>query len=117
MLAIFAMVSIFAERAHRRHARPQFLGEVRRRKHAQMPTLPASSITASTPTVGRESELKLLHDWFASVLHGQRRVVFVSGEAGIGKTTFVNTFIDSLRSEGVYIARGQCVEQYGASEP
>jgi predicted ATPase len=65
-----------------------------------------------------EGELTQLHEWFASVLKGERRVVFVSGEAGIGKTTFVRAFLDSPEQYGaVRIARGQCVEQYGAGEP
>ncbi|MGO9604019.1 MAG: ATP-binding protein [Candidatus Binataceae bacterium] len=51
-------------------------------------------------------------------MRGERRVVFVAGEAGIGKTTFVRAFLESLRKEGgVRIGQGQCVEQYGASEP
>jgi hypothetical protein len=116
-LAFFAIVSIFTERAHRRHAMPYFIGEESGRKGAKMPRLPASSTKASTLIVGREDELKQLLDWFASVLQGERRVAFVSGEAGIGKTTFVNTFVDSLSREGARIARGQCVEQYGAGEP
>ena len=116
-LTFFAIVSIFAERAYRRHATPHFIGEVRRRKGAKLPPAATSSITASTRIVGRADELKQLRDWFTSVLQGERRVVFVSGEAGIGKTTFVNTFVDSLKREGVLLACGQCVEQYGAGEP
>jgi predicted ATPase len=45
-------------------------------------------------------------------------VVFVAGEAGIGKTTFVEAFLDSIAQEReVRLGRGQCVEQYGAGEP
>ena len=136
-LAFFVVVSLFAEHAHRRHATPRFIGEERGRKGAKMPPLPASSTAASTLIVGREGELKQLRDWYVSVANGERHIVFVSGEAGIGKTTFVNAFIDSLQREGVSIserssqtrllaaraarsarvARGQCVEQYGAGEP
>ncbi len=43
--------------------------------------------------VGRETELALLGGWFADVLEGERRVVFVAGEPGIGKTTFVRAFL------------------------
>ena len=116
-LAFFAIVSVFVEQANRRHAKPRFIGEERGPKGAkELP--PATSSTAiSTLIVGREGELKQLRGWYASVANGERHVVFVSGEAGIGKTSFVNTFIDSLRSEGVRIARGQCIEQYGVGEP
>ena len=68
--------------------------------------------------VGRQDELARLQSWYSHVLEGQRRVIFVTGEAGIGKTTFVQAFLDSIAQEGsVRIGRGQCVEQYGAGEP
>jgi len=68
--------------------------------------------------VGRETELALLGGWFADVLEGERRVVFVAGEPGIGKTTFVRAFLDSIGHQGgVRIGVGQCIEQYGAAEP
>jgi hypothetical protein len=34
--------------------------------------------------VGREAELAHLHRLYTEALHGQRRVVFVTGEAGLG---------------------------------
>ena len=67
--------------------------------------------------VGREAELARLESWAAQVIEGRRRVVFVSGEAGIGKTTFVSAFLDTLGGTAAQIARGQCIEQYGAGEP
>jgi tetratricopeptide (TPR) repeat protein len=117
VLILLAAASIFAERAHRRHVAPRFIGEARGRKTARLSPLPASPTVASTLVVGRDEELAQLLECYARVLQGERRVAFVSGEAGIGKTTFVNTFIDSLRREGVRVAHGQCVEQYGAGEP
>ena len=68
--------------------------------------------------VGREDELARLQSWYSHVLEGQRRVIFVTGEAGIGKTTFVQTFLDSVQQEGTArVGYGQCVEQYGVGEP
>jgi predicted ATPase len=68
--------------------------------------------------VGRQDELAQLQSWYSHVLEGQRQLIFVTGEAGIGKTTFVQAFLDSIAQEGsVRIGRGQCVEQYGAGEP
>ena len=68
--------------------------------------------------VGREAELDQLRGWFAQALEGQRRIVFVTGEPGIGKTTFVRAFLDSIAQErAVRIGCGQCIEQYGAGEP
>ena len=67
--------------------------------------------------VGRQRELRQLQQWFAQVQRGQRQVVFVSGEPGIGKTTLVNQFVAQLPATGaVWIGRGQCVESYGPGE-
>jgi len=68
--------------------------------------------------VGRAAELTKLNDWFTQVKTDTRRIIFITGEPGIGKTTLTRAFTDSLASNGlVRIARGQCVEQYGAGEP
>ena len=67
--------------------------------------------------VGREAELAQLHEWWARALKGQRQVVVVTGEAGIGKTTVVDAFAAQVwGTEPAWIGRGQCIEQYGAGE-
>src|SRR4030095_11646818 len=44
-------------------------------------------------------------------------IVFVTGEAGIGKTALVDTFARSIASDRrIRIGRGQCLEQYGTVE-
>jgi predicted ATPase len=51
------------------------------------------------------------------MLAGERQIVFVTGEAGIGKTALVDTFVRGIVSAGnVRIGRGQCLEHYGTSE-
>src|SRR5215813_3353083 len=65
--------------------------------------------------VGRESELALLHAYWEKARHGERQVVFVAGEPGIGKTTVVEAFLERIEGE-LWIGRGQCIEHYGASE-
>ena len=47
--------------------------------------------------VGREAELGHLHSLFAKALRGERQVVFITGEAGIGKTTLVDAFLAQIR--------------------
>jgi len=43
--------------------------------------------------------------------------VFITGEAGIGKTTLVDAFVAQVvPAEAVWLGRGQCIEQYGAGE-
>ena len=66
--------------------------------------------------VGRQAELQELERRFSEAKAGTRRVVFVTGEAGIGKTTLVDAFVRALEGRGVRTARGQCVEHFGAGE-
>ena len=68
--------------------------------------------------VGRHSGLAQLEDYFQLALSGQRQVAFVTGEAGIGKTTLVDAFQNqSARDSNLRIARGQCIEDFGGIEP
>ena len=85
--------------------------------HDELVRVPSMREGPAPIVVGREAELARLQSWFAQVIEGGRRVAFVAGEAGIGKTTFVWAFLDSLGSSAARIGRGQCVEQYGAGEP
>jgi DNA-binding winged helix-turn-helix (wHTH) protein/predicted ATPase len=83
------------------------------------PVVPPSAPRTSRPVhaVGREAELAQLHYWLQQALRGTRQVVFVTGEAGLGKTTLVETFLQELDGYGVlWIGRGQCIEHYGAGE-
>jgi predicted ATPase/DNA-binding winged helix-turn-helix (wHTH) protein len=73
--------------------------------------------TASPTLVGREAQLARLREVLASAATGRRRLVFVTGEPGIGKTALVDAFLSEIRAgETLPIGRGQCVEQYGAGE-
>jgi DNA-binding winged helix-turn-helix (wHTH) protein/tetratricopeptide (TPR) repeat protein len=67
--------------------------------------------------VGREMELTALQRALDDALRGRRQVVFVTGEAGIGKTTLVDVFHQRAAVRpGVRVARGQCVEGFGGKE-
>jgi DNA-binding winged helix-turn-helix (wHTH) protein/predicted ATPase len=83
---------------------------------------PARSAGLRSPTgalpVGREREIQQLHRWFARADEGERQIVFVTGEPGIGKTTVVEAFLSqSAAAAPIRIGRGQCVDHYGAGEP
>src|SRR5262249_22368236 len=67
--------------------------------------------------VGREMELARLHSWFQKAVGGERQVVFVTGEAGIGKTTVVEAFVERVVGpRGCWLGQGQCIEHFGAGE-
>jgi len=76
-----------------------------------------STVHRSVPLVDREAELAQLYQWFATALRGERQIVFIAGEAGIGKTTLVEALVAQLGTEeALWIGRGQCIDQYGAGE-
>ncbi len=55
--------------------------------------------------------------WYARVQQGERHIIFVSGEAGIGKTALVERFLAQAQARGtVRIGRGHCIEQYEHGE-
>src|SRR5260221_1175846 len=67
--------------------------------------------------VGRDTALAELHNSLHRALRGRRRVIFVTGEAGIGKTTLVDAFHQqAARNHTLRVARGQCVEGFGGKE-
>jgi predicted ATPase/DNA-binding winged helix-turn-helix (wHTH) protein len=69
--------------------------------------------------VGREPALVELGGYLSKARRNERQVVFITGEAGIGKTALADEFLRRAQVDapGVRIARGQCVEGYGGKEP
>jgi DNA-binding winged helix-turn-helix (wHTH) protein len=108
----------FIETAHRRGYR--FIGAIAALPQSETPALPHASLSAAAPpqtVVGREEALSRMRTCLHKTLRGQRQILFVTGEAGIGKTALVDAFVQSLVLEGtIRTVRGQCFEQYGTSE-
>jgi len=69
--------------------------------------------------VGREPELRILERFLREAAEGGGRMIFITGEPGIGKTALSNAFLGHVRSRFPFstVCRGRCVEQYGAGEP
>jgi DNA-binding winged helix-turn-helix (wHTH) protein len=99
---------LYIETVHRRGYR--FIGEI---------VEPASGITPrSGRAVEREPDLARLEGWLARALEGERHMVFITGEAGIGKTTLVEAFTERAAGQaGLWAAHGQCLEHFGEGEP
>lgn len=117
----------FIETAHRRGYR--FIGQIAEsgqllagdRETGSNKAISATPMPAAAfsplGVVGREEALSRMRSWLEKLLDGERQIVFVTGEAGIGKTALVDTFVRSITSDrSVRIGRGQCLEQYGTSE-
>ena len=65
--------------------------------------------------IGRDDAMARLGRAWSKACGGQRAVVWVAGEPGIGKTALVEHFAASLGT--VTLAHGQCVEHHGPGEP
>ncbi len=79
----------------------------------------ADLIERTAPSfVGREPEMRKLDGFLRQALEGSGRVVFITGEPGIGKTSLGDEFLRRSRKHhpGLLMSRGRCVEQYGTGE-
>jgi len=107
---------------------PRFIETVSRRGYrfiSSVDAIAAISTTASSclaetqtlpPTfIGRTKELERLRSAWQAATSGKRAIVWIAGEAGVGKTTLVERFQSEV-GEG-HCARGHCVEQHGGGEP
>lgn len=111
--------------------------EIVRRRSARSPTSAASPaaepkappvVVASAsslprpdvlPPIGRSTEMQSLLNLFASMQQGDRAVVFIVGEGGIGKSTLVDAFVAAAHDAcpGILAGRGQCIDHRGGAEP
>lgn len=66
--------------------------------------------------VGRAGPLDALDDLFEQAAAGNRQVVFITGEAGIGKTTFLEMFVERVSHRGAGLLWGRCIEHFGTDE-
>ena len=124
---------------------PQFIATVHRlgyRFVAPVTSMAAPSATPKTPAVTappdffqsdaslppgpgrppvslleRDAVLARLHIAWSQARQGQRQCVFVTGEAGIGKTALTEAFVaQAMADPVVWLAQGQCVEYFGTGE-
>jgi len=92
----------------------QFLAAVRHSPAA--PPVPVPPVPGTL--VGRARALGELRGYLQLALQGQRQLVFVTGEQGIGKTALANAFQRQATMDvpGLRLALGQCIESYGSTE-
>ncbi len=67
---------------------------------------------------GREAQISKLEESLRQAAAGSGKVIFVTGEPGIGKTALVDAFLAHAARDfpGLLVSRGRCVEQYGPGE-
>lgn len=90
----------------------QFIAEIKEDRG------PADSASAPPSImVGRGAALAEMGSLRVHAAAGRRQVAFVTGEAGMGKTTLVDAFVRQTEHiPGTRIVRGQCIEGFGGKE-
>jgi len=82
---------------------------------------PFASSLAGAPAslIGRERERALLGARWRAALDGTRQIVFVTGQAGVGKSALIDDFVARVGASDVpvWAGRGQCLDHRGAGEP
>ncbi len=106
--------------------KPQYIETVHRRGfrliaplslESPPPSRSSSFVEEGAPFVGRIRESATLTDLMRSAQSGSRRIAFVEGDPGIGKTALVGAFREPCRTAGARLVEAQCVQQHGLVEP
>lgn len=76
--------------------------------------LGGGAVSQERTIAGRERELVRLQATLDEATAGRGRIVLVTGEPGIGKTTLAQAFSDDARGAGARVVWGRCWEAGGA---
>jgi len=104
---------------------PRYIRTIHRHGYQFMPPVHAAMAIEAvlagldgSLVVGREAELHRLDAVYERACRGQRQLLFVTGEPGIGKSTLVRSWLQrSLEAADVWLGLGQCIDHAGAGEP
>jgi tetratricopeptide (TPR) repeat protein len=107
-----------------RHDKPEFIRTFPKRGYQfvapivdEKPAITVKRGEAGKALIDRRAARARLESCLEHAAKGERQIVFVTGEPGIGKTTFVDRFVqDAAQLPDLWIARGQCVEGFGGQE-
>jgi predicted ATPase len=108
-----------------RHEKPEFVETFPRRGYQFVAPVTEGNSAASSDAgvhaaqkmVGREASMAQLDGYLTQALKGHRQIIFITGEAGVGKTTLIDEFHQTAsRRANLRLIRGQCVEGFGGKE-
>jgi DNA-binding winged helix-turn-helix (wHTH) protein len=107
--------------------KPKFIETVARRGYRFIATVNRTETSTADEfkdlggdlLVGRDSPFFRLQQSYRAAAAGQRQLVFITGEPGIGKTALCLEFLRQIRNgaQPPHTAWGQCIEGYGVQEP
>jgi tetratricopeptide (TPR) repeat protein/predicted Ser/Thr protein kinase len=112
------MRTLAKDRDHRYRSAADLFCALEELRGSVPPAGPRMDEREPEPVFGREKELGKLAELLSCAMQGNGRVVLVSGEPGIGKTALTRMFVHRAKKKNadLVLARGACVEQYGAGE-
>jgi DNA-binding SARP family transcriptional activator/RecA/RadA recombinase len=85
------------------------VADLRREERAPVPPPPGLKRAYETEFVGRRAELERLRaSWGGVQMHGNRRIVLVAGEPGVGKTRLAHQFAAAAFAAGATVLEGRC---------
>lgn len=103
---------------------PQYIHTVHRRGYrftggaADFSAPPSPSRTPADTLAGRSAEMERLRSLWEVAAAGDRRVVFIAGEPGSGKTALIARFLRDFDGSGAArLISAQCREHFGPIEP
>ncbi len=73
-----------------------------------------TGVLAEPVLVGREHELEELNSFLNSTLEGKGKTVFISGEAGSGKSKLAHEFLNLAKQKGIGVMAGWCLSDAAA---
>ena len=103
----------FVETLHRRGYR--FVARVSLKEKNSPSVVSLPQVTDNGPFVGRETAIQDMLRIWAKVEQGSRQMLFVTGEAGIGKTTIISGLLRNIPAHSR--TWGQCIQHFGVGEP
>jgi len=68
-----------------------------------------TDLTNALALVGRETEMQIIIKILKSALETKGNTVFISGEAGAGKTSLANAFLAKAKEVGFQVLSGRCM--------
>ncbi len=90
------------------------------RRAQPLQDVPADLNAVSEPIVGRAEQLRMLAGLWRQVKLGKPQVVFVDGDAGVGKSELVRVLVKHLASQqgsgGMSVAKTFCAEGIGPNQ-
>lgn len=103
----------YVETVHRRGYRFVAHTSMQPRTQAEVAVLARSD----GPLIGRDSEVAAVLDAFDVARQGTRRVCFITGEPGVGKSAVFGECVARIAESGAVTTWAQCVEHSGHGEP